>query len=140
MSTLVIVNHTYSAELTEPRAPWRNHAACQGLDMEPEENSQAEVDALQRCRYRCPVFTQCSTWVLALTAGLDPGGVCGGTTERSRPNLRANASRANGRTLNTSQKIRAWCTAEGIDCPPRGPIHDAIRQQYFAHNKEDATR
>lgn len=97
MSTRVTTNHALSGELTDPLARWRMHAACKGLDMEPVERSWAEGDALNLCWYRCPVLQQCHDWVMALEAGLDPGGVCGGTTDRSRPGLRANASRAAGR-------------------------------------------
>lgn len=89
----VDTNYAASAEAADLTASWRDEAACHGLGslMDPPRDyadTVAELDALAVCRWRCPVLDDCRSWVLSLPERHDPGGVCGGLTERDRTHAR----------------------------------------------------
>ncbi len=88
-------NHEMTALIVDVHAAWRDQSACAGLDMNPAEDSPEESEALKVCD-TCPVLRDCSRWVLPLNEYTDPGGVCGGMTERGRARLRVSTAIGTG--------------------------------------------
>lgn len=71
---------------------WHADAGCGGLGTimgDPD----FEGEALELCR-SCDVLALCRAWVTSLSGIDDPGGVCGGTTEKERKALRGEDSAA----------------------------------------------
>lgn len=64
-----------------PVAGWRDKAACVGKSKLMDKGPQDK--AKQVCS-SCPVLADCQAWVRMLPLNEDPGGVCGGLTERER--------------------------------------------------------
>jgi hypothetical protein len=86
----VDTNYQQSADAAELWASWRDQAACIGqpaLMDPPVGDLPAEWAATDLCR-GCPALTDCRTWVMSLLERHDPGGVCGGMTERERTHAR----------------------------------------------------
>lgn len=83
-------HHARTAALTDPTAPWRTRAACNGKAdlMDQAEPTQAGTRRAKAVCRTCPVLADCKDWVLRLHSGLDPGGVCGGLTELQRLKVR----------------------------------------------------
>jgi hypothetical protein len=67
-------------------APWRRHAACDGLWWLMEE-PDLERHAKKVCA-SCPVWRDCRAWGLTLTPAEDTTIVIGGLTEKERTRLR----------------------------------------------------
>lgn len=88
-------DHVVTALAADVRAAWRDLALCAGLDMNPAEGSDEEAEALDVCA-ACPVLAECSRWVMPLNEYSDPGGVCGGMTERRRKSIRHGSAIRNG--------------------------------------------
>jgi len=84
-------DHAQTALEVDVLADWRDLALCAGLDMNPAEGSNEEAAALAACQ-ACPVLTECNRWVMPLNEYSDPGGVCGGLTERRRQAIRRSAA------------------------------------------------
>lgn len=80
-------DHAQTALEVDVLADWRDLALCAGLDMNPAEGGAEEAKALGVCA-ACPVLAECSSWVMPLNEYSDPGGVCGGMTERRRKSVR----------------------------------------------------
>ncbi|MER7213556.1 WhiB family transcriptional regulator [Streptosporangium sp. NPDC000239] len=60
---------------------WALRAACVGKALLMAKGPQ---DLAKRVCRSCPVLRECRTWVQSLTPADDPGGVCGGLTEKER--------------------------------------------------------
>ena len=84
-------DHALTALETDVLADWRDLALCAGLNMHPAEDGNEEAEALAICQ-ACPVRAECSSWVMPLNEYSDPGGVCGGLTERRRQAIRRSAA------------------------------------------------
>lgn len=91
--TAKATDHHHTGQIAEAAARWRTEAACRGLGhlMDPPpraRTTQRQWEAQDLCM-TCPVLNACLHWVLALPEDLDPGGVCGGLTEKERARRRA---------------------------------------------------
>jgi len=84
-------DHVQTALEADVLADWRDLALCAGLNMNPAEGSNEEAEALDTCQ-ACPVLAECNSWVMPLNEYSDPGGVCGGLTERRRQAIRRSAA------------------------------------------------
>lgn len=86
------LDHTATGRDANILAPWRDRAACYAMPgvMDPPGGhaEASEGRALAVCG-GCPVTRECFAWVMARKDRCDPGGVCGGMTERARSKLRA---------------------------------------------------
>lgn len=67
-------------------AAWRRKAACPGSSLTMDDPDR-EAEALALCA-DCPVLRACRAWVLKQANDADPGGVCGGMTEKGRKKAR----------------------------------------------------
>jgi hypothetical protein len=85
----ILTDHNRTAQVANPRAPWRTRAACLGKAqiMDRKQRDRPNGEALALCR-NCPVLDDCKAWVLSLPDTLDPGGICAGLNERQRMKIR----------------------------------------------------
>ena len=91
------LDHAAAAVRAEMDAAWRKDAACAGRAAVmnppaatmryPAGAERARLAAMRLC-WRCPVLTQCRTWVLGLDQDDDVGGFCGGLSHEERLTLR----------------------------------------------------
>lgn len=102
-------DHVRAALAVDIHAAWRDQAACAGLDMNPEPDSPEESRALAVCD-TCPVLRDCSRWVMPLNEYTDPGGICGGMTERGRARLRTSTAIKAGMAKADSKKEAVMTT------------------------------
>ena len=91
--TAKAADHHHTGQIAQAAARWRAEAACRGLGhlMDPPPHArttQRQWEAQDLCM-TCPVLQACLHWVLTLPEDLDPGGVCGGLTEKERARRRA---------------------------------------------------
>jgi hypothetical protein len=110
-------DHEMTALIVDVHAAWRDHAACAGLDMNPAEDSSEESEALQVCD-TCPVLRDCRRWVMPLNECTDPGGICGGMTERGRTRLRVSTAIKAGMAATAHSKKEAVMTTTNLAIAP----------------------
>jgi hypothetical protein len=114
-------DHEMTALIVDVHAAWRDHAACAGLDMNPAEDSPGESEALKVCD-TCPVLRDCRRWVMPLNEYTDPGGICGGMTERGRTRLRVSTAIKAGMATAADSKKEAVMTTTSQDLYTRPQI------------------
>lgn len=110
-------DHVRAALAVDIHAAWRGRSACAGLDMNPEPGSPEESKALAICA-TCPVLPDCSQWVMPLNEYTDPGGVCGGMTERGRARWRHTTAIKAGMAATAKPKKEDAMTTTSLETRP----------------------